>query len=633
MNPRLFCRQPTYECAVCITYSFDPIFFERVILPELWAGGSNDILVIADAAQATEAIARSGRDIRQLGRRYQLATAGAIGAQHAKLILRLGRDGGLIWIGSNNLAAPTWSGGNRELASAWQVRPNDNKGAAELKHLLVIFSALVPRGARNVLERAMEYEWLASVEPDKSLDSQILISGSAGTLAEQLGRRWRNRRFDRASVLTGSTDQNGAMLRWLIATFGVRKIIVGLDPARSAFQASKLEKLPATVKIVPLKSYPVPHAKLIWLEGKKGNAAVMGSANCSASAWLMSPAKGGNVESVLVFDECDRASLRGALDLCPEEEAVLPAEIAGLGTVAPQTKPSIDERKVKLLELSCNANLGELRAIVESAIVSPTVVEVEISDFIMPLRVSSHDERMWLGPMPDVIEGKTEFGRMVVHYGGKRVEHSNFVWLNDEVELQYSIRTRQISDAIGGLSRPPATPDRQRQLVQRLTQVAAVLFSDRVSFADPIVGVHKKDESDKGSIEPTDPDQLVKGIDELKEIQHSRMRGFGVPGLPIVGVMRVLFPSGEPAEDDFSTEENDEESDKGSKSPRERSVRQPSSQLGEQVRKLLVTQIDRFLSKLAKPEFAEHCTATQLVQAAAFPLAVVNGGARRWVDR
>ena len=52
MNPRTFCREGTYESAVCVTYSFDPIFFERVVLHDLWSGGSRDVLIIADAAQA-----------------------------------------------------------------------------------------------------------------------------------------------------------------------------------------------------------------------------------------------------------------------------------------------------------------------------------------------------------------------------------------------------------------------------------------------------------------------------------------------------------------------------------------------------------------------------------------------------
>ena len=48
MNPRLFCREQSYHKALLLTYSFDPIFFEQVVLPDLWAGRSSDILVLGD---------------------------------------------------------------------------------------------------------------------------------------------------------------------------------------------------------------------------------------------------------------------------------------------------------------------------------------------------------------------------------------------------------------------------------------------------------------------------------------------------------------------------------------------------------------------------------------------------------
>ena len=35
MNPRLFCRERAYHKALLLTYSFDPIFFEQVVLPDL----------------------------------------------------------------------------------------------------------------------------------------------------------------------------------------------------------------------------------------------------------------------------------------------------------------------------------------------------------------------------------------------------------------------------------------------------------------------------------------------------------------------------------------------------------------------------------------------------------------------
>ena len=51
MNPRDFCRQRTFHKALLLTYSFDPVFFEQIVLPDLWAGRTSDILVLGDGNQ------------------------------------------------------------------------------------------------------------------------------------------------------------------------------------------------------------------------------------------------------------------------------------------------------------------------------------------------------------------------------------------------------------------------------------------------------------------------------------------------------------------------------------------------------------------------------------------------------
>ena len=73
MNPREFCRIANLDVAICLTYSFDPIFFERVIIHDLFAGGATDILVVSDMHATEEALERAMGQVTLLGRRYQLA--------------------------------------------------------------------------------------------------------------------------------------------------------------------------------------------------------------------------------------------------------------------------------------------------------------------------------------------------------------------------------------------------------------------------------------------------------------------------------------------------------------------------------------------------------------------------------
>ena len=56
MKPRVFCRERTFRRALLLTYSFDPVFFEHLVLPDLWAGRASDILVIGDSNQIKAAV-------------------------------------------------------------------------------------------------------------------------------------------------------------------------------------------------------------------------------------------------------------------------------------------------------------------------------------------------------------------------------------------------------------------------------------------------------------------------------------------------------------------------------------------------------------------------------------------------
>ncbi len=100
MNPRAFCREPGFTSAVLLTFDFNPLFFERLVLPELWAGGTGDVLVIGDGRRIAEASSRWEDQVHHLGHRYQLVRASAKGTFHPKVILRWGSEGGAVWVGS-----------------------------------------------------------------------------------------------------------------------------------------------------------------------------------------------------------------------------------------------------------------------------------------------------------------------------------------------------------------------------------------------------------------------------------------------------------------------------------------------------------------------------------------------------
>ena len=122
MNPREFCQLQGYHSALFLTYSFDPLFFERLALPELWGSGSGDILICADSSELEHSKPSWPGQVVHLGRRYQLIPISVGGAFHPKMILKVGKDGGAVWIGSANVTFSGWSV-NRELGSSWRLGP------------------------------------------------------------------------------------------------------------------------------------------------------------------------------------------------------------------------------------------------------------------------------------------------------------------------------------------------------------------------------------------------------------------------------------------------------------------------------------------------------------------------------
>ena len=82
--------------AILTTYNIDPLFFERVVLYDLAAGGTTRIFVLADSAQAMPLIANARGQLMALGRRYRLIPVQMKGAFHPKVCVRIGSNQAVV---------------------------------------------------------------------------------------------------------------------------------------------------------------------------------------------------------------------------------------------------------------------------------------------------------------------------------------------------------------------------------------------------------------------------------------------------------------------------------------------------------------------------------------------------------
>jgi len=103
ISAREFCREPGFPAALFLTYSFDPLFFERIPLSDLDKGGSRRILVGADGSQVRAVMPGCVGQLVHLGRRYVLAETVRPNTFHPKLIVRVSEKRGRAWLGSGNL--------------------------------------------------------------------------------------------------------------------------------------------------------------------------------------------------------------------------------------------------------------------------------------------------------------------------------------------------------------------------------------------------------------------------------------------------------------------------------------------------------------------------------------------------
>ena len=649
MNPRQFCRERGYTSVIALTYSFDPLFFERVVLSDLWYGGTGDIVVVGDQHQISEATARCIGQIRHLGKRYHL-TATNCPTFHPKVIVRLGQQGAAVWLGSGNLTHGGW-GGNQELAIAWKIDAKDPAAAPTIQGLISqVMEYCVGAIAKETIRRLVGHEWLTSGGNRETRQSSLIMTSPSRPLANDLLDRWSGRRFTHMRVFTGSTDEGGRFIEWCHNQFGIEHCAVAVNPNTSAFKPELLDKLPLSVTIAPKPAAPYLHAKFYWFDGPDGCAAIVGSANCSAAAWLIAPMNGGNVETIFVYDRPTPELFAKVLERFPSEQ-LPPAQVPGLGQFKGTKKATASECPYTMTDLTLYGGLGELRARVTPPVPTNGGVSLRFGSDEIPTRPSGEDRSLWIGTSPDSSERyATQFGQLVVRLDGLTYTTPPR-WLDHADELRHAGRERHIGEALQRLSGGGSASERN-QLLEDIELITKSLFGEPNAFPDPPRTARKKE------LTPVAP--AVKPGDLIRSLADIEQNGRSLGPLPdsqtqltLHGVMRVLFnvddevdEAATATEPDDSSEDSDTDDQSEHESPRKRTkdpVVVQTNIPSENQRRRLKKQIVTLQDNLGTDNFVKRCTATQMVQAVAFPLACAALGhsshwltaeeARQWVLR
>ncbi len=624
MNPREFCSMPGYSTALFLTYDFDPIFFERVVLRELWAGGTGDIVVIADPSRIAASLPRWSHGLVHLGRSYQLVSATVTGAFHPKIIIRAGREDVIAWVGSGNVTFGGW-GGNLELSAAWTLGDDD---AVWIGSMIEQIGIWCPRGTvHDVPNRIRNLPSVASlISSEGAVSAPVLLSRAGDPLGSQLARQWNGRRFEEAWILTGSTDRDGAFLKWLNDVFGVERATVAVDPGRASFDPETFDSLPIDVQLMKAASDRPLHAKLCWLSGLNGDAALMGSANCSRSAWLRDPMDGGNIEVVTVYDQMPPELVEEVSGVFKEGEAYVldPTE------VKEESEPPGDGLRFGLTEINWEPQDSELRIRFVDELSTGTHVTVDLDGKTAECHPAPSDLSTWVAIVTLEETARTRFAVVTVVSAESGQKKTQKHWINNHDELIHAAHGRQIENVLDGMRRSPLPAD-QRRILRELHRIGTVLLTEPQAFTDPLrtpIARREKHHAEAATdVSPVDPKTLIRSLAEVPTKHSPNIRGQFV-GRSLYGVMRALFPAKPQMIRDEAV------IDDGSSST---SIPHPSDQrkepISELTQKRLSRQMEQWLDNFRDPAFAERCSARQLVQAAAYPLAVgILGTQHGWVS-
>lgn len=612
---RDFCRTGSFETVLALTYSFDPRFFERVALRDLEAGGARRVLIVADHHEAREAVRRCARDIGLLGHRYRLATAAPSRTFHPKLIARLSPERGRVWVGSGNLTYTGW-GGNRELGAGWDMGPGCADDGGWLHELLQSLPEIVASAParRDLAAIGSGYGWL---RPSARERPQVLFN-THGTLASQLRARWRGRRFEKLQVCTGSSDVDGAFLRWACTTFGVETVDICVTPARASFSIQALKRLPAKVRVFIAEPPRLMHAKFYRFSGKQGAAAIMGSANCSAAAWL-AEGPNANLELIAVYDDAPARRFASALEVFDAASF----ELDDIAFGAP-------ERTDEAIDAGCPFWLASVRLTsprtIEATIEPPppesATVDLMAGEVEFPMQLSGASF-IGLLSRPHGAEGQTLFAAARITLPGGVQHTTDPLWIDNEPDLD---RARQsvVETSYTAMMDPARFGDRRERFLNAIRSISYELrgLGSATTIARSFAAARSgrsgaPPEENARPAAPADPAELIRSLQTCPPADE---RGTSRRDATYTGALRELYgdPEGDPTQRETER-----------RARRVKRSGQTSTNSDPAVREVL----NECLVWLKRPSFAETCTSERLINALAFPLLVcVRGAEEGWLS-
>ncbi len=289
-----------FQSSVIATYCCYFPFYEEIILHRLLDRGCTNNVLMVDARLCARAFSDEDARPRRAGRDYTLVPIDLDGAFHPKLIVRLGKSKGALFVGSHN-ATLAGFGLNDEITNEFRTSgPGARHGAGVIRTALDYLRSFAPKALADVAHvfdaARRNILWLEgpmAVEPDE----RMLLS-TTGT-ARDLWSRVRPlvpKRPSLTFVCGPFFDNKLEFLQQLSYDVKPRRLVVGIDPESVDIDPHAVRRFRGAefVNIAGLAQVPNRreagaryfHAKILWFSGADGELLVTGSANPSKAAFL-----------------------------------------------------------------------------------------------------------------------------------------------------------------------------------------------------------------------------------------------------------------------------------------------------------------------------------------------------------
>ena len=645
MNLREICRERDYTTVIGTTYSFDPLFFERIILPDLRFGHGREIVLMGDSTQLTEAINRCNTQLRQIGNAIVTEPIHLTGAFHPKILLKIGKDGVILTIGSGNMTKGGW-GDNQELFAKWVLSKDDPKTALVVKKVINSLSPFVKSElTTQALNKTLDNNLVLGLSnEDKNFD--FLITEPDKSLSDLLIEKWADKQFHTLKLFTGSTDKNGAFIEWCHKMLGIKTCIIATNENHIAFDKAILNTIPVDISIAPIDSNQMMHAKFYLFEGDNENSVVMGSANCSRRAWLMAPNQGGNVEAVAVYDDVDKNEFLDIISRFPNDKiSINDLNITNEDSLSAQITTDL----YKISSITLDRFTSELKLELKEELPDQSDVKILINDIHHPLTQYKNNKAIWgtsLVDIPGSQYNETLFAEVIFDKPGKNTV-TQFHWINDLVKIKSASKSRRINDAARNFFDARNDTEYGKAL-RELAFISNIILDDPDSFDDPVYITRRKSKDNKDDekvdAKPLTSASLYKSIADIEVSSSSDIVHGGQlnTSLSFSGIMNFFFSFQDEltTSDSILDEESDDidldaenEPDKKSPDSDETDVKEMRT-IDERFRKRLAKQMDQYFDNFRSESFREHCTVSQLKQAAAYPLVITVFGKRNgWIEK